>query len=362
MKKYKKELIISSLCTLIPMFIGLILWNKLPDTMPSHFGVSGEADAYSSKAFVVFVPTLIMLVANFICFSATMIDKKNRDQNPKVIKLILMIMPAISIFISLLIYASAFDIPFKTENFVFNLLGFTFIAVGNYMPKTKQNFTIGIKIKWTLLNEENWNKTHRFAGKVWVISGIIAICSILLPAKTLPYIIIVFLIPAFLPVIYSYLYYKKQIKEGTANENDKLSLNSFEKKTSKIAIYITVIILIGVIILLFSGDISYSFGETSLKIDATYWGDMEVSYSDIDSFEYRENFDFGSRTSGFGSFKLLMGQFENNEFSNFTLYAFPKCKSVVIINTNDTHVVINAREDYITKAFYETLLIKTGKE
>ena len=57
------------------------------------------------------------------------------------------------------------------------LLGFMFIIIGNYLPKCKQNFTLGIKIKWTLENEENWNKTHRFAGKVWFIGGFIMLLT-----------------------------------------------------------------------------------------------------------------------------------------------------------------------------------------
>ncbi len=44
------------------------------------------------------------------------------------------------------------------------LMGILFVLFGNYMPKCKWNSTIGIKVVWALRNEENWNKTHRFAG------------------------------------------------------------------------------------------------------------------------------------------------------------------------------------------------------
>ena len=43
-----------------------------------------------------------------------------------------------------------------------------FLLLGNYLPKIKQNNTLGIKISWTLTNEENWNKTHRFAETIWI--------------------------------------------------------------------------------------------------------------------------------------------------------------------------------------------------
>ena len=53
------------------------------------------------------------------------------------------------------------------------LIGVIFTIIGNYLPKCKQNYTIGIKIPWTLNNEENWNKTHRFAGWLWTVCGIL---------------------------------------------------------------------------------------------------------------------------------------------------------------------------------------------
>ena len=362
MKKYKKELILSCLATLIPILIGLILWNKLPDTVPSHFGINGEADAYSGKAFMVFVPSLIMVAANLLCFLATMADKKNKTQNPKVVKLILCIMPILSVLINSFVYFSIFDITFGVSSMVFLILGITFILIGNYMPKVKQNFTIGIKIKWTLISEENWNKTHRFAGKLWVIVGIISIISIFLPESFLPYTVFLFVTATFVPVLYSYLYYKKQIKEGTVDKNAKLELESFGKHTKKIAILSSLAALIIVFLVLFTGEFECTFGDSSFEINATYCSDVTVSYENIDSIEYRENFDVGTRTNGYGSFILNMGKFKNEEFSYYTLYAYTKCKSAVVIKCEESYLAVNAKTPKKTKELYETLLSKTAKE
>ena len=59
-------------------------------------------------------------------------------------------------------------------------VGMVLIAVGNYLPKARQNYTIGIKLPWTLANEENWNRTHRFAGYLWVVCGILMVALTLL--------------------------------------------------------------------------------------------------------------------------------------------------------------------------------------
>ena len=49
MKKYKTTIIITTLITLLPIVIGLFLWNKLPDTLATHWGSDGTANGWSSK-------------------------------------------------------------------------------------------------------------------------------------------------------------------------------------------------------------------------------------------------------------------------------------------------------------------------
>ena len=78
-------------------------------------------------------------------------------------------------------------------------LGLMFAAIGNYFPKCRPNRTVGIRIIWTLGSEENWNATHRFAGKVWVIGGLIMVLAALLPE--VPGIIVTILAAAALSIL-----------------------------------------------------------------------------------------------------------------------------------------------------------------
>ena len=80
---------------------------------------------------------------------------------------------------------------------------------GNYLPKCKRNYTLGIKLPWTLDNEDNWNKTHRFAGFVWVLGGILFTISAFFSFAYAMIGIVVLLMV--LPPIYSYLTYKNQL-------------------------------------------------------------------------------------------------------------------------------------------------------
>ena len=88
------------------------------------------------------------------------------------------------------------------------ILGVVFVVVGNYLPKVKQNYYLGIKLPWTYASENNWNKTHRLGGKVWVIGGLLLLVNAFLKIKYFE--IVIFVAMIFIPTIYSYLYSKKE--------------------------------------------------------------------------------------------------------------------------------------------------------
>ena len=87
------------------------------------------------------------------------------------------------------------------------LVGLMFIIMGNYMSKNRQNYTVGIRIPWTLGNEENWDRTHRFASKLWVIGGIIFVINAFI--QSIYVLGIVIFMAGIIPVIYSFVLYKK---------------------------------------------------------------------------------------------------------------------------------------------------------
>ena len=160
MKANKKTLIITSIVTILPVLIGIICWNRLPEVMATHFGFNNEANGFSSKAFAVFGLPLILLAVLWVGAFVTAHDPKRQNISPKMFSLMLWIAPVISLVAATTIYpvnlGYELDIAFFSEL----LVGLMFIIIGNYLPKARQNYTIGIKIPWTLANEENWNRTH----------------------------------------------------------------------------------------------------------------------------------------------------------------------------------------------------------
>ena len=211
MKHTKLNIILSCIVLLSPIIFGMIVWNKLPESMPIHWGVNREADRWSSKPFAVFVLPLLILAIHGICIFASRKDFRDKKQSPKVMGLVLWICPLLSVMANSLTYAISLGKEINVLFVVSLTMGALFVLIGNYLPKCQQNRTVGIRIIWTLKNEANWNATHRFAGKVWVIGGLLLMASSLLPYSILPWAMIALLVVFIsLPVLYSYRFYRKE--------------------------------------------------------------------------------------------------------------------------------------------------------
>ena len=136
MKINKKKAMISTLLTLVPVAMGFLLWNKLPETMISHYGIDGTADGYSTKLFTITVPFLLITGVHWLCLFITNVDKKNVEQNKKVMDIMYWMIPMISIFVGCLIYSQALGMTIDPRMFVMPLCGVLFIVIGNYPPMT----------------------------------------------------------------------------------------------------------------------------------------------------------------------------------------------------------------------------------
>ena len=210
LKNHKRTLVVTSGLILLPILAGLIFWNDLPARMVTHWGPDGRPNGWSSRGFAVFGLPAFLLAVHWLCVFFTLKDPKNKGQNPKLFALVLWITPVISLFVGGVTYAAALGLDINVSRVAMLLIGVVFILIGNYMPKCRQNHTIGIKIPWTLNDEENWNATHRFAGKVWFAGGLVVLASAFLPplAQIGMFLPAIFLLVG-LPVLYSYNFHKK---------------------------------------------------------------------------------------------------------------------------------------------------------
>jgi uncharacterized membrane protein len=208
-KKNWKLLVVTSVVIALPILIGVILWDRLPARMPTHWNATGEVDGWSSKPFAVFGLPGILLALHWLCVLGTAADPKKRNHSEKLLHLVLWIIQALSVVLGAVTYLTALGQPVRIEVLLPLLTGLLFTIIGNYMPKCKQNYTIGIKIPWTLESEENWNRTHRFAGRLWFLGGLLIIATSFLGNVWI--FLTITLVMAFIPFPYSYALHRKGI-------------------------------------------------------------------------------------------------------------------------------------------------------
>ena len=233
-KRNLPKAIISSIITLLPILVGLLLWDSLPEVITTHFGINGEPDGFSGKGFAVFFIPLFMLAMHWFCLGITaVIDGKEAKQSDKIYGLMFFICPTLSLVTSGWLYAIALGFEFNIGVLLSIILGAMFVLIGNYMPKAKRNRTFGVKIKWTLENDENWAATHRFAGRIWFFGGFVLILTALIPAKLHFFVFLpLMLLLALAPMGYSYVYYRGQLASGEIKKGE--ANDSLNKKRDKI--------------------------------------------------------------------------------------------------------------------------------
>ena len=206
-RQHKKMLILTSVITLLPIVIGLILWRQLPASVAIHFGADNQPDGYGSKAFAVFGLPIMMLFFHFICIVATNVDPKRKNISEKVFNVVMWICPVISLVVCNTLYV--FNMGYKLDiGFVCGLLiGILYLILGNFIPKVKPNYSLGFRVSWALNDSDNWYHTHRFGGKCMVIGGIAMIVTS--PFQNVWILLGLVIVPCILPVIYSYMFYRK---------------------------------------------------------------------------------------------------------------------------------------------------------
>jgi uncharacterized membrane protein len=211
--KNNSTVLITTVMCIIPVIFGILVFNKLPLQIPIHFDNGGNPDSYLTKTLAVFGLPIFMAAINL--YAHFRVNNEPKLNNPSsVLKQAVKWLPSIIaiIFIPLsLVIAMGAEIPVVMIGTA--LAGIVIVICGNYLPKNRQNYTLGIKLPWTLHSENNWNRTNRFAGFVWVIGGLIVIANAFLLQFYVSIAVIALLVV--LPFFYSFMIFKLETKEGT---------------------------------------------------------------------------------------------------------------------------------------------------
>lgn len=200
----KKLVLFTSILILLPSLVGCVFWNQLPEEIPTHFNLLGQADGYNHKMSAIFgLPTLMLLMHQVLLFLMIK-DPKSSNISSKIQLLIYWIIPFVSCLSMISIFGESLGYSMMSGLLAQIFMGVVMIVIGNYLPKTHRNYIIGIRLPWTLENDENWRKTHRLAGKIWVLGGLL----LFLNSFVQLYVYWVFFLTLFfvviIPSVYSY--------------------------------------------------------------------------------------------------------------------------------------------------------------
>lgn len=207
--KFLKENLLGLILFASLVAVSMFFYPRLPAAVVTKFDLSGNATQYTSREFLsAFVPTVYLFLIFLI--GAMVKASPEKFSMPKSRKSMDMILAGCGLLL-LGIHLGMVKDPAGREVFVryfsFGIALFL-IVVGNVFGKTERNFFMGIRVPWTIASEANWRATHRFCGKMMVIFGLVLMVLSFFYSSILISIAAI-LIPSWSPVIYSYLYYKK---------------------------------------------------------------------------------------------------------------------------------------------------------
>ena len=203
---------------LAPAAYLALAWKNIPASVPMHYNLRGEVDRWGDKKeliLLVCVLAVVSLGTYLLLNNLHKFDPKRKSAEPNKPRMRIL-GTGIAIFISalslMLVYYSAHPGMEMKSNFIFVGVGLLFAFLGNYMHSIKPNYFAGIRLPWTLENEENWRLTHTLAGKLWFAGGLLIAIVALFATPTITFIvfIVTMLLIVGIPAVYSYRLFKKQ--------------------------------------------------------------------------------------------------------------------------------------------------------
>lgn len=203
----------TSIVCLLPIIFGFLLWDQLPDQLIIHWNSAGEPDGYAPKVLGIFGLPLLMCGLNLFLQFRMRTDPKIENASKTLVFLAKWIIPVLTLILMPVTLFASMGAEIPVLVIVPLLLGVILIAIGNYLPKSKQSYMVGIRLPWTLNSEENWNRTHHLAGYLWIGAGVLLLllCAFLPAVWFLPVLGIILILVAGIPFAYSYSLHRKGV-------------------------------------------------------------------------------------------------------------------------------------------------------
>jgi uncharacterized membrane protein len=189
------------------------VFPRLPDQVPTHFNFQGEPDDWTARRFAAFAMPLFaaLMTVMFNLLPKISPRRQNLDRFNDTYWTIANLVVAFMCVLHVFVLGRALGWPVDVTTATLLCVGIMFMVMGNVLPRTRSNWWMGIRTPWTMESENVWRATHRLAGKTFMLGGAITVIAALLPADLRPWVAMLALgIAGFIPVIYSYLYWRRE--------------------------------------------------------------------------------------------------------------------------------------------------------
>jgi uncharacterized membrane protein len=211
----RKYYMISFALVVTCLWVTAILYPHLPSQIPTHWNGRGQVDGYSAKWTLFVLDPAIMLGIMGLMAALPWLSPRHFEveQFRSTYLYIMVVIVAYLALIHALILWAAVSGRTHIDRAIMGGVCLLFVLLGNVMGKVQRNFYIGIRTPWAIANERVWNATHRLGAKTMVLGGLIGLIMALAGAGPWGCIGPV-LAGAFVPAIYSLIFYKQLERRG----------------------------------------------------------------------------------------------------------------------------------------------------
>jgi uncharacterized membrane protein len=183
---------IPALLIVAAVVVSIVAYPSLPESVPTHWGMSGEPNGWSSRFWGAWMLPLLMAFIWVIMRALPHIDprKANYEKFRGIYELFISGILAFMLAMHIVVLKSATGSHIEMDRVVFVAVGALFVLIGAALPRIHPNWFFGIRTPWTMSSDLSWERTHKIGGPLFIVLGVISMASTLVAPKASPWILI----------------------------------------------------------------------------------------------------------------------------------------------------------------------------
>ena len=190
----------------LDLLFGLFMWRVMPARVPIHWNAAGRVDGWGPSWVNAFLVPAIAGFVYLLFLYLPLIDpsRRNYPRFEGSLRALRALIVGFLVLVHVVVVAASMGYPVKVDLVIRLALPLLFVGIGTRLPTLKPNWFFGIRTPWTIANEEVWERTHRFAGALWIWGGAALVGCAFLPSESgFPAFVAGIVVLALVPVVYS---------------------------------------------------------------------------------------------------------------------------------------------------------------